>query len=72
MLPVASSPEIELSGLIDSSLSLLNTFSKSANYIISVTATDYPTAEDILKKATEIAIDYVEKEKGEASFKRNK
>lgn len=56
----------------DISKHIFITYKSAGNYIISVTATDYPTAEDILKKATEIAIDYVEKEKGEASFKRNK
>ena len=56
----------------ETSKNITITYKSAGNYIILATANDYPTAEDILKKATEISIEYVEKEKGEASFKRNK
>ena len=45
-------------------------YSGGGNYKISVTAPDYKEAEKILKKSTESAIKFIEKNKGAAVFKR--
>ena len=44
----------------------------AGNYGLKVKAPTYPEAEEILKKATDTAINFIEEHNGEASFTRDK
>ncbi|MBL7051124.1 translation initiation factor IF-2 subunit alpha [Candidatus Woesearchaeota archaeon] len=48
------------------------TYKSAGQYKVLVKSSNYPEAEEILKKATEEAIDEIEKKGGEASFERDK
>ncbi len=56
----------------DSDEKISITYKSAGQYKVSVKSSNYPDAEEILKKATEEAINEIENKCGEASFERDK